>query len=48
MAKKDDYGKEQQTDRNIYEQIADFIDGDINKDAGSKLSDTIDIDFEEQ
>lgn len=46
--KKDDYEKKQQTNRNIYEQIADFIDGDIEQDAGSKLSDTIDIDFEEQ
>lgn len=45
--KKDDYEK-QQTDRNIYEQIADFIDGDIKQDAGTKLSDTIDIEFEEQ
>ena len=45
--KKDDYEK-QQTDRNIYEQIADFIDGDIQQDAGTKLSDTIDIEFEEQ
>ena len=45
--KKDDYEK-QQTDRNIYEQIADFIDGDFKQDAGSKLSNTIDIEFEEQ